>query len=74
MKSSVPDRLVYAVVSGIVGAGLVIAFFAVWGGAPEGGFGILLAWSAATGVITGALGWFFGESVLEWLSEVSRWT
>ena len=74
MKRRASDRLVYALASGIVGAGLVHAFFAIWGEAPERGLGVILAGSAAAGVITGALGWFFGEDVLEWLSEVSRWT
>ena len=74
MKAPRSDRLIYAVVSGLVGAGLVLAFFAIWGEVPERGTGTVLAGSAVAALITGALGWFFGENVLEWLSEVARWT
>ena len=63
------ERTVYAGVAAFMGGGLV---FIVWGAAGRSSdFGVWLALRGAIvgGLIAGILGWFFGEKVLEWLSE-----
>lgn len=65
------DRGVYAVVAAVIGGGLLFLFVgAAAARSPDPDIALILGPPLLGATVSAVLGWFFGEKVLDWLSEI----